>query len=212
MSQLPWPVGRAKLVQILNGSRAAWIKKARLNRLQSYGAARRGKDILLEKIDELLEMGYLAQSPGRRPTLSLTENGLVKLATDEADEEPDADTPLLDELHQAEPVSTDVEDPQVPYAKGVLEENVRRLCTADKEGAKEAVENLRYFRPEYVTVELKRCFQVSSDVHARQQVAWAMGQIPDTADQKFLRNCLKDFDPGLRRLAGAALKNPIKRT
>ncbi|MEW6359514.1 MAG: RQC domain-containing protein [Planctomycetota bacterium] len=210
VSQLPWPVGKAKLTQILIGSRAAWITKARLDRLQSYGAARIGKEILLDKIGDLVEMGYLAHSAGLRPTLSLTETGLVKLATDEAGEEPAADKPLLDDLPQAEPVETDADEPQVPFAKGILEENVRRLCTADDQGAMEAIANLRYFRPGYVAEELKKQFKLSSDPRARQQIVWAMCEIPDAADQRFLRNCLKDFDPEVRRWAEAAIKKSAK--
>ncbi|MCX7017101.1 MAG: RecQ family ATP-dependent DNA helicase [Candidatus Sumerlaeota bacterium] len=80
VAEMPWKVGVQKIVQVVCGSRAAWIVGAGLERLKSFGAAQVSQDTVSSVAQRLARDGYLEQTAGKYPVVSLAEPGRDLLA------------------------------------------------------------------------------------------------------------------------------------
>ncbi|MEW6355588.1 MAG: RecQ family ATP-dependent DNA helicase [Planctomycetota bacterium] len=201
VNELRRPLGKTKIVQIVNGSQANWILDAHLDRLLSYGASCMGQDYLTRQIDRLIAKGCLKQSKGDYPTVSLTEHGMAMLAAAESKPEPEP---------EPEPEEAPVKEPKsgisrMTSAREILAASVTRLCAEDRDGAKKALEELRCFKPDLVNPELRRRFDAVADARTRARIAWAMGELGEGADRDLLVRCLADSDASVRLYAIKAI-------
>jgi len=89
---LPRPLGRSRLAEILRGSRARKIQDAGYDKLRHFGrlAGKKGREVLA-LIDRLLGDGYLATEGTEYPVVVLTDAGREALVREKARPEADAD-------------------------------------------------------------------------------------------------------------------------
>ncbi len=214
VAEMPWAVGVGKVAEVLTGSRAKWIVKARIDHLPIHGAASATRETVREAVDAAIADGLLKRdAQARRPVLELTEAGCRELerlrAAPAAPPEPAAPSPQPAPA-AAETVPESPASPTDPQAR--LDKTVRQMLTADREKAKTLIDDLRLYHPREVAARIQGRYAASDEVRVRSRAVWALGEVCGEEGLALLVECLSAAEPNVRRLAASAVGKVIART
>jgi len=219
VATMPWPVGVGKVAEVLTGSRAKWIVKARIDRLAVHGTVGASRETVREAVTAAVADGLLKRNTQtRRPVLELTEAGcreLERLRAAPADApppdtppQPAAPTPQAPPPAEGEPEPP--RSPSEPEAR--LDQTVRQMLTAERERAQRLIEDLRLYHPREVAARVEQCYAASAEVRERSRAVWALGELCGEEGLAFLVGCLGAEEPNVRRLAASAVGKVVKAT
>ncbi len=227
VAAMPWRVGMGKVAEVLTGSRAKWIVASHIDRLGVYGTVGASRETVRETVAAALADGLLKRdAQRRRPVLELTETGCLELerlraapaappqpaapspqpapSAKREDEPPQPAVPSL----QPGPSAAARQDEPPPSQSGPqarLDQTVRQMLTANRDGAQERIEDLRLYHPRDVAARIKEQFAASAEVRERSRAVWALGELCGDEGLAFLVECLGADEPNVRRLAASAV-------
>ncbi len=218
VASLDRPVGVYKVAEVITGSHAAWIERARADRVPSYGTISARRDHVRQIIHSMVEEGLLRAVRTRwGKLLELTEAGQGRLPIREAapgpkDEAPDQREEPVTEPAQPALVPEPVE--QLPTSGGsrperglgkALDAMVRNLLSCDREKAKRLVEQLGLFHPREIASRLEALYNEAEGTRERSRAVWAAGELCGEHGLGFLTACSGSETGNVRRLAASAL-------
>lgn len=218
INELPFPLGINKLISFLRGSKASFIVKNNLNKLNSYSILSYfSKKRLTRYIKTLEKRGILKSEPVtefKRPALFITSDGMDFLSTDKNLSfriygnkfnkiMGDVDG---NEIITNENISYNDDKYENSY-NGSFKDNISLLLN-DKDGKKRAhcaflIGESR--NTKYVDVLCKAIYDVDGNV--RRMVASALGKLGDKRAEGSLILLLNDPKPQVRQYAAKALGN-----
>jgi len=213
VAEMPWSVGVAKVAEVLTGSRAKWIVKARIDHLPIHGAVSATRGTVREAVDAAIADGLLKRDArAQRPVLELTEAGCRELerlrAAPPAPPEPAAPSPQPAPA-AAETVPESPASPAGPQAR--LDETVQRMLTAGREEAKALIDELRLYHPREVAARIEQRYAASAGLSERSRAVWALGEVCGEEGLALLVRCLSAEEPNVRRLAASAVGKVVAR-
>ena len=213
VAEMPWAVGVGKVAEVLTGSRAKWIVKARIDRLAIHGTVSATREMVREAVAAAIAEGLLKRDArAQRPVLELTEAGCRELerlrAAPAAPPEPAAPSPQPAPA-AAETAPESPASPTDPQAR--LDKTVQRMLTAGREEAKTLIDELRLYHPREVAARIEQRYAASAGLRERSRAVWALGEVCGEEGLALLVQCLSAEEPNVRRLAASAVGKVVAR-
>jgi len=224
-------VGVGKLVEVLTGSKAAWIERSGAGELAAYGAVRAPRARVKAVIQSLLAERLVEQDRrAEYPVVELTEGGRRRLeemreqnvracaapasgpSPAETDASPESD--LRADMREEpspptlQPAADDLPDAGASMpggSAGALDGLLRELLTCERERAQALVEEIRLFHPAEVAARLERLAADEGSVRRRARAVWAAGELCGWFGVAFLGHGTASPEGEVRRLAASAL-------
>jgi superfamily II DNA helicase RecQ len=205
---LPAAVGIGKVVEVVTGSKAAWILHAGLMTMPFYGRVAAKREGVREVIGKMIGRGLLKRSGDRQyPVLELTPAGEAVLRGRQEEpvtiSQPPPEAPA--ERPQVPSTVTERESP----AK-LLDALIAELLLSDRERAPRLLEELRLFHPREVSARLALQLESAPDEVVQGRIAWMLGETGEKHALASLLVCAGSPHASVRRLTASALRKLIE--
>ena len=212
ISNLRFPIGISRTVEVVTGSRAKDIIKWGLRDNPAYGRVTANREEVKAVIEAMLRQGYLKREGERdRPVLALTERGeeaaeaaSSQLAPGEHTGKEAADA-ASSQLAPGEYTGGAVETAQSPAPSSELDRLLAGMLVAERDEAQRLVEHLRMYHPREVSSRLEARFAASADVREQSRAVWAAGELCGRDGLEFLIRCARSETVNVRRIAASAI-------
>jgi len=221
---LRFPVGKARVAQILTGSKRQELHNWKLDKNPYYGFTLLSQDEVRRAVDKLIQKGLLeiGGEPGR-PVVELSEEGRsVVAAIDESGEvpaAPPAEKRRQDQRAEGEPqpnasrsaTESKRTQKQLMSPAALLDQLLDKILELKGDEAKQLLSELNWFQPAALVDRLVAAYKLAKTSRAQQRAVWIAGELGDEHAVLFLLQCASSTDANVRRLTASALGKIVKR-
>ena len=181
------PIGVQKVVEVITGSNAKWIRSGRASRLPAYGEAPVKQDHARSVVEEMIRRRLLEQElVDEYPVLRLTDKGQAEL-------ERLAPSPAAAPVPVAAAAPAPSQEREHHHGRtsvrGELDRLTELILVTDRERAKSVADELRLFHPQVVFATLAARYEAAAESRRRSRAVWAVGELCGQHGGEFLARC-----------------------